>query len=1067
MVMRPFHAEPVTGRSKRCGKTPAMLTVHVLGPVEVRRDGRPLDLGGPQQRAVIAHLALDAGRVVSVERLIDRLWGESPPRTPLGTLQSYVSRLRRVVEPAREAGGAPRVLVSEAPGYVLQVPTEQVDVHRFRSLVAEGRAVATADPAAAVARFDEALALWRGPAFAGVGPDETVRPIVVRLDEEHAAAIEDRFDALLALGRHGEVIPALQQAVVDQPLREGLWAQLALALYRCSRQADALRALASARDTLLEELGLDPGPELRELEARILDHDPALLTPATHVVAAPVVVVAPDVPRVELVGRDREWRTLTAVLERATASGAQLALVEGEPGIGKSTVCDALTAHARSAGWLVARGRCVEPGLAPSLWPAAEVVRELIEAAGSAVDEIGELPLYRFVTERTLAGGPSSTVELADQFVGLLDLVAGRPALLFVDDLHWADQATLDVMTLALERLGPRPVLVLASFRPPESVPGSLLVEALGGLVRAVPSTRVVMSPLSAAEVAQLMEITTGAAPSAEVVGRVHDRAGGNPLFVTELARLAGERGLAEGDEVPAAIRDVVRGRLAQLPERATAELQVAAVLGERFDLRTVMAASERDPDDCLDALDAAIVTRILVPEGDGFRFAHALVRDAVLADVTNLRRARLHARAAEAILAVRGDGPDETEPIAYHRLAALSVTDPVVVARAAVRASDVARWRNAIETAVWFAEQAVEVLASTNRSPEAHGLEVEALEAIIGAAYRQTGDQDFETLADRVDEFAVRARSDSAAALALFLRWGAVDETDDLDSIEAATEQARAIAERAVDGYAIVTANYMLASYAILRGRVAEARRLSDVALAAADTPDPDQRPEHVPLVLLPVVAGIIAAVQGDAATAREHAYRRTAAWLSDRAEVDRSAHLTLSFNRAFVEALLGEPDAVVRELAELPAVGGPGMFAHQDLATEVLRSWAVARTADPVAAAAAADAAFTAAAGIAESAERTLTGALLAFAADALLAVGDERAVGLLDTARTEAEGRGEVWWLSEIVRLRAAAERAFGDPARAELLLDEAAVIAAEQGAGVVEQRIVADRAALGVG
>ena len=107
------------------------------------------------------------------------------------------------------------MLVSEAPGYVLQVPPELVDVHRFRALHAEGRALAAGDPAAAVTRFDEALALWRGPAFAGVGPDETVRPIVVRLDEEHAAAIEDRFGALLTLGRHGEVIPALQQAVVE------------------------------------------------------------------------------------------------------------------------------------------------------------------------------------------------------------------------------------------------------------------------------------------------------------------------------------------------------------------------------------------------------------------------------------------------------------------------------------------------------------------------------------------------------------------------------------------------------------------------------------------------------------------------------------------------------------------------------------------------------------------------------------------------------------------------------------------------------------------------------------
>ncbi|HSB88224.1 MAG TPA: winged helix-turn-helix domain-containing protein, partial [Ilumatobacteraceae bacterium] len=145
--------------------------MHVLGPVEVHRDGRPLELGGPQQRAVIAHLAIDAGRIVSVERLIDRLWGDQPPRTPLGTLQSYVSRLRRALEQNRGAGAVPEVLVSEAPGYVLRLPPEQIDVHQFRALVADARAAAAAgDDERALSGFDAALALWRGPALAGVGP---------------------------------------------------------------------------------------------------------------------------------------------------------------------------------------------------------------------------------------------------------------------------------------------------------------------------------------------------------------------------------------------------------------------------------------------------------------------------------------------------------------------------------------------------------------------------------------------------------------------------------------------------------------------------------------------------------------------------------------------------------------------------------------------------------------------------------------------------------------------------------------------------------------------------------
>ena len=161
-------------------------------------------------------------------------------------------------------------------------------------------------------------------------------------------------------------------------------------------------------------------------------------------------------------------------------------------------------------------------------------------------------------------------------------------------------------------------------------------------------------------------------------------------------------------------------------------------MLGERFDIRVAIAASERDPDDCLDALDSAIVTRILVPDGDGFRFAHALVRDAVLAQLTPLRRARLHHRAAEALLATYGSGPDIVEPIAHHRLASLPVGDALVAAHAAVRAADAARWRAALDRGDELAERALEVLSTQPRSQAVSDIEIEALEAFAASASRR-----------------------------------------------------------------------------------------------------------------------------------------------------------------------------------------------------------------------------------------------------------------------------------------------------------------------------------------
>lgn len=1042
------------------------ISVRVLGPVEVAVDDVVIDLGGPQQRAVIAHLAVDAGRVVSVERLIDRLWGEAPPRTPLGTLQSYVSRLRRALEPVRSAGQAPQVLVSEAPGYVLRVDPQQVDVHRFRALVDEARAAAAGGYfAQALERYDEALALWRGSPLAGVGPDDQVRPMIVRLEEERAAAVEDRFDVLLALGRHTEAVPALQAAVDETPLRERLWSQLALALYRSSRQADALRALSGARTTLLDELGLDPGPELRELEGRILAQDPALL--ATPNVVAPTVATpqaSVDTASVELVGRTREWEQLQSALDVASNGRPGLVLIEGEPGIGKSTLCENFLVHARRSGWRAAIGRCVEAGLAPSLWPAIEIARQIVSDERAAqLDDSVAPRLRRMVGQGGGAGVTISPVEIVDEFMELLDQLGEAPWLLVLDDLHWADRATLDLAVLVLERLRHRRVLVVGAHRPPDSVPGSILREALGSLVRSASTTRVGISPLGAPDVARLMQLTTGTAPSAEVAERVQARAGGNPLFVAELARLAGERGLHDVSEVPDAIRDVVRGRLGLLPSTSTAELEVAAILGERFDLALVMAASDRDPDACLDALDAAIVTRILVPDGDGFRFAHALVRDAVLAEVSPVRRARLHQRAADALLALRGDVPDVAEPIAHHRLAAAMITPPHIVGRALARASDVARWRNAYDTAEWLAERALELLASAPRTPEVRQAETIALESIVSLEYRR-GDRSRAELAERARHIADRTGSDSARAMSLFLSWNDIDETDDLDQVAEVNEQAAALAERTREPYAIVTTRYMLSSYALLRGRITEAVEHARLAIAASGTSTPDERPDHVPLVLMPIVAAISSAVAGDAADARINAHRRASAWLAERAAVDDTAMVALAFNRALVESILGAADAVRTELQRVEWTDEGGFFDHQTKAFGLMSAWAAARLDRDRQAVLAAE---PTARSLATATDRVLRPFLNALYADALLSIAEPSALDYLAASREEAERTGEVWWLAETIRLQAVAEARWGDPARAAVLLDHAEQLAIEQGAGLILPRIRDSRAELAGG
>ncbi len=237
----------------------------ILGPIEVREDGRSLALGGPKQRALLAILLLHENEVVSRDRLIEGLWGERPPPSVDQSLDSYISRLRRLL-------GSDRLL-RQAPGYLLRVEFGELDLDRFEELVSRAR---SADQSDAEALFVEALALWRGPALGDLLYEPFARDQAGWFEERRLLAVEERLDAALATGQGPELLPELERLVREHPLRERLIGQRVLALYRAGRQADALAELQSARQRLAAELGLEPGPQLRELERQILQHDPAL-----------------------------------------------------------------------------------------------------------------------------------------------------------------------------------------------------------------------------------------------------------------------------------------------------------------------------------------------------------------------------------------------------------------------------------------------------------------------------------------------------------------------------------------------------------------------------------------------------------------------------------------------------------------------------------------------------------------------------------------------------------------------------------------------------------------------
>ncbi|MCR3750055.1 BTAD domain-containing putative transcriptional regulator [Lentzea californiensis] len=438
-----------------------MVTFGVLGPLTAGS----ARLGGPKQRAVLARLLVARRRVVPVRTLVDDLW-EDPPDGAVGTVQTFVGALRKALEPDRPPRTPSTLLVTEGAGYALLAT--DVDAWRFEEVLGGDLSV-----------LDGALALWRGPAYAEFADFHWARAEIDRLEELRLVAVERRAAAALALGRSAEVVADLRAHLAGHPWREKAWSLLALALYREGRQGDALGAVREARHALVENLGVDPGEELRALESDILAQAPRLLLS----------------PESSLVGRAAELALLDSAVP---AAGLGFALVTGEAGVGKTALATAFTELLAGRGWRTVWARCQED--APVAWPWQQVVEALGEELVAA---------DRFQLRLSIL----STVESA------------APVLVVLDDLHQADQETLAVLAAFTGRVLSGRVLIVATSR--SAVPSE-------ALARAEP-VRVQLGGLDAEAVAALV-----GPRDARVI---HQRTGGNPFYVKELGRLVASGG--------------------------------------------------------------------------------------------------------------------------------------------------------------------------------------------------------------------------------------------------------------------------------------------------------------------------------------------------------------------------------------------------------------------------------------------------------------------------------------------------------------------------------------------
>ncbi|MGW0711828.1 AfsR/SARP family transcriptional regulator [Streptomyces sp. NPDC002643] len=518
------------------------LEFRLLGPVEAWHAGRPVRLGGPKPRALLAVLLLRAGQVVPADALVDVIWGDEPPDTARALVQTYVSALRRALP--HEAADA---IETRPPGYRLRPGVARVDLDEFESRTAEGRrAAAAGDHDAAARLLRTALALWRGPALGGVG--EALRSETVRLEEARQAALEERIAAELeAGGREAELVTELTALVDEHPTRERLRGQLMLGLYRWGRQADALAVYAEGRTVLAEELGLDPGPELNRLYEAILRADPALLAvtaaPATTAptdktrtaVAAPRTVSLLPPAIGDFTGREEELGSVVAGLT-GEREAMPVVVVSGTAGVGKSALA-VQAAHRVAAEYPDGQLYAELHGFSEPV-PPAEVLGRLLRALG--------------------ADPPEDTAERGDLF---RSLVAGRRILLVLDDAGGEAQV--------------RPLL-------PGSATCGVLVTSrarLGGLVGA---RRTDLDVLDEERGLELLTRVTGPErtpddPREETAARrIVELCGGLPLAL----RIAGARLATRRHWTPSVLAERLADEHRRLDELAVGDLEVRAGLG-------------------------------------------------------------------------------------------------------------------------------------------------------------------------------------------------------------------------------------------------------------------------------------------------------------------------------------------------------------------------------------------------------------------------------------------------------------------------------------------------------
>ncbi|MEV7044189.1 BTAD domain-containing putative transcriptional regulator [Amycolatopsis sp. NPDC051061] len=632
--------------------------LQMLGPVKAWQGETELDLGSAHRRTVLAVLAMNPSRTVSREELIDAVWGEAPPQSAQGSIYTYVSGLRRALEPGRAKGEGPQLLASIGSGYSLRLDAGAIDVHRFETLreLAQ-RKQSDGDSRGAREVLDEALDLWHGVPLSGLpGPFAAAQR--ARLAEVRLATIERRAELVLESGGHAELIAELTALTREHPFRETLRGLLMRALARSDRRTEAIAVYTDVRDRLVESSGTEPGPALRRLHDELREKPAPKPPPAVHVPRSPVTTM-PERADV-FFGREAELaRLCEAVAELGAGTGRSLWL-EGEPGSGRTALLAELLAMAQDFRPAFAAADALDQRFA---------LRPLLDALGvhpRATDE-RRANLAARLAER-------SGDDPVDSLLGLVrELCAEAPLVLVVDDLHWADDTTLRVWRHLSRETRELPLLLVGACRP---VPRPAALDDLRAELDNDVTTVLALPPLADADTHGLATELVGAPPGPGLRTLV-SHGSGNPRYVREIVEsllaqslivLDGVHAHLDGNPyqtIPAPLGSRITLYLSFLSSGTRDTLRWAALLGREFSLSDIAVATERPPTALVGAVDEAITSGVLVESGARLAFRHPLLRRVLYEKTPAAMRVALHRQLAEAFAAARAPADRVAEQLA------------------------------------------------------------------------------------------------------------------------------------------------------------------------------------------------------------------------------------------------------------------------------------------------------------------------------------------------------------------------------------------------------------------